>query len=191
MARLSGRAPNCGSYPSPKPTKKAAPTPPTISAASEDFTQFVVRSATACENPRRNVDQTALGRRGVDLDRPGLRFLPLGQGQGQHAVLVLGVGLLRVDRAGQREAAHERAIRPLDTMVIVLLRLVLELALALEVQGAVIDADLDVLRVHARQFRLQHYVVLGFVDVYRRSPGSGAQIALVKEPRKGVVKQPV
>ena len=50
---------------------------PTISAASEDFTQFVVRIATARENPRRDVDQTALGRRGVDLDRLGLRFLPL------------------------------------------------------------------------------------------------------------------
>src|SRR5207302_2255561 len=106
-------------------------------------------------------------------------------------VLVLGVGLLRVNRTGQREAAHERAIRPLDTMVVVLLHLVLKLALALEVQGAVLDADLDLFRVHARELRLQHYVVLGFVDVHRRSPGSGAQIALVKEPRKGVVEQPV
>ena len=75
-------------------------------------------------------------------------------------------------------------------MVVVLLHLVLELALALEVQGAVLDADLNLFRIHARELRLQHYVMLGFVDVNRRSPGSG-QVALIKEPRKGVVEQPV
>src|SRR5947207_13476196 len=51
MARLSGRAPNCGSYPSPKPTKKAAPMLPGDRHGLRGFPQFLVRSGAGRQNP--------------------------------------------------------------------------------------------------------------------------------------------
>src|SRR6516165_5515665 len=96
----------------------------------------------------------------LNLDGLGLGFLTLGQGQGQNAVLVLGLNILRVDRIGQREGTRKAPVAPLDAMITLLFHVPLELALSADEQGLVFDADLDILRIDARQLCLDHQVLL-------------------------------
>src|SRR5712671_7612560 len=64
----------------------------------------------------------------LDLARLGLG--PLRQHDAQHAVPALGRDVLGVHGSGQREAAAERAVGPLDAVVALALLSLLQLALA-------------------------------------------------------------
>ena len=113
----------------------------------------------------------------------GLASSRFGQGDAQHAVLVLRLDLLRVDHGGQGEGAGEGAVGALHAVVALLLHLVVELALAAQGQHVVLDADVDVLRVDARQLGLQDDVAVLLVDVHRGRPGRRAPSPLRRRPR--------
>src|SRR5438034_2349069 len=57
---------------------------------------------------------------------------------------------------------------------------------------AVLNAALDFLGIDARQLRLQHHIVVGLIDVDRRSPAPNTQLgALVEEARERAIEQPI
>src|SRR6478735_5006583 len=82
-----------------------------------------------------------------DVDQLRLRVLAQRQRHGQHAVLVFGGNPPGVDGGWQCEGPGEAAERPLDSVVLLLLDLLVRLLLAAERQGAVLDLEADVLPV--------------------------------------------
>src|SRR5262249_45683745 len=102
--------------------------------------------------------------------------------------------LLGVDRVRQREGPRERPVGPLDPMIALLLDLGLELALAPEGQDIVFHPDVDVLRVDARQLRLEDDGAVLLVDVHRGRPAAahpGLFARAAVRPAERLVEQPV
>src|SRR2546423_238349 len=64
---------------------------------------------------------------------------------------------------------------PFDAAEVLLFLFLLELALAMDRERVVLDADINVFLVQARDFKLQGKVVLVFVDVDRRREAGGGQ----------------
>src|SRR5687767_13928758 len=125
-----------------------------------------------------------------DVDRAGLRLFPERQLHREHAVLEVRADLARIDGVGQRERPVERAVRPLDPAVALFLHLRVELLVALQDEGAVLDADLDVLAADAGQLGAHHQVmVVGLEDVHCRDPGTAECRVLV--PQVDIAKQAV
>src|ERR1700722_3774298 len=60
------------------------------------------------------------------LDLLGLGFLTLGNHQRQDTILVIGLDAVGVYRVGQRKAPAKRAVRALNTQVVVFVHLLLE-----------------------------------------------------------------
>src|SRR3954463_16162628 len=107
----------------------------------------------------------------VHLDRPRPGFLTQRNAHGEDTVLVLGRDPIRVDGLRQRERAAERAIAPLDVVVLLVLHVVERLLLALDRQHEVLDVDVDVVTRHRRELGLEHdLLVAGLEDVHRRHP---------------------
>lgn len=107
----------------------------------------------------------------LDLLRLGFGFL--GQRHLQHALVVIGLDVLAVDRRGQGEGAGEAAVLALDPAVVLFFLLLLELALAVNGERGVLDANVDVLLVDAGDFDFERDVVLIFADVNRGREASG------------------
>src|SRR6476620_11109841 len=78
---------------------------------------------------------SAILRSDLDLDLAGLGFLAQRQPQRQHAVLVFGGHLGRVDRPWQRKRPAERAVTPLHAMEMLFLDLAGQFLLAFDGQG--------------------------------------------------------
>src|SRR5215469_6358389 len=90
----------------------------------------------------------------VDLDLLRLSFGFLGQLNLQHALVVVSLNALGVDRVRKREQTGEAAILTLHAAVVLFLLFLLELALAVYGQRVVLDADIDVLLVDSGYFDL-------------------------------------
>src|ERR1700752_650139 len=103
----------------------------------------------------------------IHLDLLGLSFRFLSQANLQHALVVVGARLPRIYRTGQRERPGDASVLPLDAPEVLLFLFLLDLALAMDGEGIVLDADVDVFFVDARDFKLQSNVVLIFVNVNR------------------------
>src|SRR2546425_669206 len=130
----------------------------------------------------------------VDLNQLRLGLFALRKSQRQHAVLVLGMDLFRVNGARQRERAGERAVGPLRAVEAALLDLVFELALALEIERVVFDSNFNVLGIDARELGLHDQVVVGLVDVNCRSPSPGPYVFIalpLEGTPQGVVENAV
>src|SRR5438477_10556810 len=80
---------------------------------------------------------------GLHLDLPRLRLRLLGKEDAQHAIAALRGDVPHLHCRGQREAAAEAAVGPLDTVIPLLLVGVLELALAAQVQRVALELDVD------------------------------------------------
>src|SRR5580658_6990913 len=116
----------------------------------------------------------------VDLDLLGLGFRLLRQSDLQDPLVIVGRNLFRIHGRGQSEGASEAAILPLDATVVLFFLILFELALAVHSQSVVLDADIDILLVNARDFDLQRNVVLVFVDIdgwRERAGGQGLILA--------------
>src|SRR6202451_4332468 len=98
----------------------------------------------------------------VHLDLLGLGFGLLGKVNLQHALVIVGTHLPRIYRAGQRERPGELSVLPLHATEVLLFLFLLDLALAMHGEGIALDADINVLLVDARNFKLQSDVVLIF-----------------------------
>src|SRR5271166_1623157 len=109
----------------------------------------------------------------VDLDLLGLGFGFLGQLDVENALVVVGGDVLRVHGIRQSEGTGEAAILPLHAPIVLFFLFFFELALAVNGEGVVLDADVDVLLVDSRHFNLQRDVLFVFVDVNGRSEGAG------------------
>ena len=107
----------------------------------------------------------------ADLDLLRLRLGRLGDGDGQDAVVELGLDGVLVHPGRQAERAREGAVGPLDPVVVVLRLVLLELALALEGEDVVLDGDLDLLLRDTGQLGLHLVGVRGLEDVDRGRPG--------------------
>src|SRR5512143_2621390 len=132
----------------------------------------------------RTIDSALDASAHLHLDALRLRLGLLRQVDEEHAVLRLGADLLRVDARRQREAAGERAVGQLDAMVVLALLLHLQLALALQGEHAVLESDLDVLRLDAGQLGADDDLLAVLVDVARGRPPdrlTGAEQALVAQ----------
>src|SRR6266496_4424037 len=67
----------------------------------------------------------------VHLDLLGLGFGLLGEVDLQHALVIVGAHLPRIDGTGQRERAGEASVLPLNATEVLLLLFLLDLALAM------------------------------------------------------------
>src|SRR5271166_4052666 len=110
-----------------------------------------------------------------NLDLLGLGLSLLGEVNLQNALVVVGAYLPRIHGVGQHERAGETSILPLDTTVVFFFFFLLKLALAVDYQGIVLDTDINVFFLNARNFNFQSEVVLVFVDVHRRREAGGRQ----------------
>src|SRR5579864_147002 len=122
-----------------------------------------------------NLGLEALAAANIYLDLLGLGFRLLSQPDLQHAPVILSVYLSRIYRTGQRERPGEATVLPLDATEVLLFLFLLDLALAMDGEGIVLDADVDVFFVDARDFKLQSNVVLIFVDVHRWCEAGGCE----------------
>src|SRR6266699_4852135 len=91
----------------------------------------------------------------IHLDLLGLGFGLLGKVNLQYALVIVGGHLPRIYRAGQRERPGELSVLPLDATKVLLFLFLLDLALAMDGEGGVLDADINVFFVDARNFKLQ------------------------------------
>ena len=73
--------------------------------------------------------------------------------------------MLQIHSTRQRERTGETSILPLDPTEVLLFLFLLDLALALDGEGCVLDADINVFFVDVGDLKLQSNVVLVFVDV--------------------------
>src|SRR6267378_976819 len=102
----------------------------------------------------------------LDLLRLGFSFLR--QLDLQHALVIVSLDIIMVDRRGQIEGTSKAAILTLHAAVVLFFFFLLELALTVHGQGVVLDADINVLLVDARHFDFQGDIVLVLVDVHGR-----------------------
>ncbi len=99
----------------------------------------------------------------LDLLRLGLSALL--KLDAQNASIIISLNILGVDGVRHRECTVEAAVAPLDTMEILFLLLLLELALAPNGERIVLDADVQIFLLHSRNFELQDDLVLVLVDI--------------------------
>src|SRR2546429_1562079 len=111
----------------------------------------------------------------INLDLLRLGFDFFGEPDLQHALVIVGTHLRRIYRAGERERPREAAILPLNATEVLLFLFLLDLALAMDGQGVALDADINVLFVDARNFKLQSNGVLVLIDVHWRCEAGGCQ----------------
>src|SRR5260370_27616324 len=90
-------------------------------------------------------------RAGLHLDLARLRLGLLGKEDAQHAVAALRGDVSTLHRGGEREAAAEGAVVPLDAVIALSLVGVLELALAAPSQRVPRQLDIDPFGLHFRQ----------------------------------------
>ncbi len=81
----------------------------------------------------------------IHLDLLGLGFGLFGKVNLQHALVVVGAHLPEIHGTGQRERPGELSVLPLDATEILLFLFLLDLALAMDGQGGVLDADIKCL----------------------------------------------
>src|SRR4029077_11503540 len=98
-----------------------------------------------------------------------LRFGLLGQADLQHAFVVVSGDVFRIHCLRQAEAASEAPILTLHTTEILFFLFLLELTLAVHGEGVVLDADVEVFLIDPRDFDLQVYGVLIFIDIHCRA----------------------
>src|SRR5579864_4678678 len=87
----------------------------------------------------------------------------------------MGAHLPWIYRTGQSERPGEASVLPLDATEVLLFLFLVDLALAMDGEGVVLDADINVFFVDARDFHLHSNSVLVFVDVHRRCEVGGRQ----------------
>src|ERR1035438_9470546 len=88
-----------------------------------------------------NLGFEGLVRANSHLDLLGLGFGLLGKVNLQHALVIVGAHLPRIYRAGQRERPGELSVLPLDATEVLLFLVLLDLTLAMDGEGGVLDAD--------------------------------------------------
>src|SRR6266446_4934707 len=131
----------------------------------------------------------------VDLDLLGFGFGLLGQRNLQNALVVVRRNFLRVHGARQIEGTGEAAILALHAAVVLFFFFLLDLALTVDGEGIVLNADIDIFLVDARDFDLQANVVLVFVNVDGGGEARSSQglilalvISLAKQPVHAVLQ---
>src|SRR5207302_1909871 len=87
---------------------------------------------------------------------------------------MIGAHLPGIHGTGQCERAGEASVLALDAKEVLLLLFFLDLALAMDGERVVLDADINVFLVDTWDFKLQSNAVLVFVDVHRRCVASGS-----------------
>jgi hypothetical protein len=98
----------------------------------------------------------------INLDPLGLASA-LGERDLQHAFVVASTHLPRIYRTGQSKRASEASVLPLDATEVPFFLFFLDLAFAMDSESVVVDADINVFFVDARNFKLQDDVVLVLV----------------------------
>jgi hypothetical protein len=108
----------------------------------------ITRRAPRARRPRRTriarIIQIASRSPDTHFDLLRLRFFALRDIQGQHAILVVGLDTVRIHGVREREAAAERAIRPLDAQIIIFVNLLLEPTISADREDVVLDADVEI-----------------------------------------------
>jgi len=109
-----------------------------------------------------------------DFDLARLGGFLFGKGDAQDAIFEAGNNVLGIESVGHGEAADEAAIAALDAVIALAGLLLLELALAGDGEGLVLDADVDVFGIDIRDVGFEDELVLGLVDVDGGRPGAGS-----------------
>src|SRR5579872_3050782 len=111
----------------------------------------------------------------MNLDLLRLGFGLLGERDLQYSLVIIRAHLPRINGAWQRERTGETSVLALDAAEVLLFLILLDLALAINGEDIILDANINVFFVNARNFHPQSYGVLVFVDVHRRGECSGCQ----------------
>src|SRR5438045_3091201 len=125
-----------------------------------------------------------------NLDLPRLGPLALGQRDRQHAVSVVGLDVVRLNRCGKRERPLERTVRSLVSMDPLCLLLCLLLLGPVHRQQVALERNLEVLGPDTGNLRTDADVVGLFKDVDRRYPRGGSAVAVLPiQPAQGLIQQ--
>src|SRR5205809_4500125 len=76
-------------------------------------------------------------------------------------------------------------------MIVVGVFFLFKVALAAKSDDVVFDRNVEILALHARQFSLQHDLILVLIDVNIRTPGSASNAFVVESPGKISRKQTI
>src|SRR5207249_10503239 len=87
------------------------------------------------------------------------------------------------DRVRQRKRPRETAVRSLDTVIVVRIVLLLEMALAAERDGVVFDRQVKILALHPWQLSLEHNLIFVLIDIHARAPGASRNSFFIKGTR--------
>src|SRR6185503_19607407 len=99
-------------------------------------------------------------------------FFGFRQRHRQNAVLVGRANFPGVHRRWQRNAALEAAHETFHAMALGLFIILLELALARQGENTLVQRDVDLVLLHAWDFRADEHIVLVFVKVDGRNPAA-------------------
>src|ERR1700678_3623732 len=127
----------------------------------------------------------------VDFDLLGLGFRLFRQSDLQDSLVIVGRDLLRIHSCRQSEGPGEASILPLHATVILFFLFLFELAFAVHSQSVVLDANIDVLLVNARDFDFQRDVVFVFVHIHGRRKRARGQRLVLRVASYRITEQPV
>ena len=120
----------------------------------------------------------------LDFHFDGLRAVVLGfrHAEREHAVLVFGRHVIRLGVFRQGEAPFERAVSPLDAVILLTLLFLFQMALPADLQDSVLYEDFDILFLDVRQLRLddEFLVILGGGFGLAAGDGLKRQVPLIR-----------
>src|SRR5205823_14154335 len=109
----------------------------------------------------------------------------------QNAIRVFRRCAFGSDRVRQRKRPRETAVRPLHSVIVVRIVLLLEMALAAERDGVVFDRQVKILALHPWQLSLEHNLIFVLIDIHTRAPRTSRNSFFIKGPRHVSGEQPI
>src|SRR6185312_1485024 len=107
-----------------------------------------------------------------------LGFCPFGHSDLQDALFIAGLHLLSVRSVGELEGAGKGTVPALNAMEVLFLLFFFKLALALDREGVVFQAHVQVFLVHAGNLQHENQIVLVLINVHCGNKGPSRQLRL-------------
>src|SRR5581483_214613 len=124
----------------------------------------------------------------LNFNAARLRLFTLWQRHAKNAIAVFSVRSFGRDRIRQRERASKTSVSTLNAMIVVRFVFLFEMTLTSKRDDVVLDREIEILALHARQLSFQHDVIFIFVNVNAGTPRT-TRDALVVEAASDVARK--